>query len=244
MWIIAQSAISIRGTFVMRFRNKLGLVAALGALLITSAAMADTYTSASFSGSINAGGANVKAPFSGNGFTQSDPFSGSIVFDNQLVPASGTLNVLFSSFPDIGLIPNMSAFSITFDGLNFNLGDNLNSLLSAGIQYKNGVFNGFEFITDFAFQGNEYQFRIDGPVITVRLLDGTPNAFDPNGFPTGVSLINAKVNVLAGLTDEAAFIPGIPEVPLPAALPLFATGLGVLGLLGWRRKRKGAAVAA
>ena len=26
--------------------------------------------------------------------------------------------------------------------------------------------------------------------------------------------------------------------PLPAALPLFGTGLGVLGLLGWRRKRK------
>jgi hypothetical protein len=28
--------------------------------------------------------------------------------------------------------------------------------------------------------------------------------------------------------------------PLPAALPLFATGLGVMGLLGWRRKRKAA----
>jgi hypothetical protein len=28
--------------------------------------------------------------------------------------------------------------------------------------------------------------------------------------------------------------------PLPAALPLFATGLGALGLLGWRRKRKNA----
>ena len=27
-------------------------------------------------------------------------------------------------------------------------------------------------------------------------------------------------------------------VPLPAALPLFAGGLGALGLLGWRRKRK------
>jgi len=32
--------------------------------------------------------------------------------------------------------------------------------------------------------------------------------------------------------------------PLPAALPLFATGLGALGLLGWRRKRKVQAVAA
>jgi hypothetical protein len=31
--------------------------------------------------------------------------------------------------------------------------------------------------------------------------------------------------------------------PLPAALPLFATGLGGLGLLGWRRKRKNAAAA-
>jgi hypothetical protein len=32
--------------------------------------------------------------------------------------------------------------------------------------------------------------------------------------------------------------------PLPAALPLFATGLGVMGLFGWRRKRKGATAAA
>ncbi len=31
--------------------------------------------------------------------------------------------------------------------------------------------------------------------------------------------------------------------PLPAALPLFATGLGALGLLSWRRKRKAQAVA-
>jgi hypothetical protein len=34
-----------------------------------------------------------------------------------------------------------------------------------------------------------------------------------------------------------------PTVPLPAALPLFATGIGGLGLLGWRRKRKAQAVA-
>jgi hypothetical protein len=216
----------------------------LGAqLIVPSIATADTYTSANFSGSINPGGANVKAPFSGNGFTQSDPFTGSFVFDNQLVPGLGTVNVFFSSFPDITLIPNATAFSITFDSLSFNLGDNINSLLPAGIQYKNGVFNGFEFIADFAFQSKEYQFRIDGPVITVKILDGIPNAFDPNGFPTGGSLINAKINILAGLTNEAAFVPAVAETPLPAALPLFATGLGALGLLGWRRKRKAQATA-
>ena len=30
----------------------------------------------------------------------------------------------------------------------------------------------------------------------------------------------------------------VSTVPLPATLPLFATGLGALGLLGWRRKKK------
>jgi hypothetical protein len=37
---------------------------------------------------------------------------------------------------------------------------------------------------------------------------------------------------------------GTSATPLPAALPLFATGLGALGLLGWRRKRKNAAALA
>jgi plastocyanin len=36
----------------------------------------------------------------------------------------------------------------------------------------------------------------------------------------------------------------VTPTPLPAALPLFASGLGALGLLGWRRKRKASAIAA
>jgi len=35
----------------------------------------------------------------------------------------------------------------------------------------------------------------------------------------------------------------IGTTPIPAALPLFATGLGALGLFGWRRKRKAALAA-
>jgi hypothetical protein len=36
----------------------------------------------------------------------------------------------------------------------------------------------------------------------------------------------------------------VAATPLPATLPLFASGLGALGLLGWRRKRKNAATIA
>ena len=36
----------------------------------------------------------------------------------------------------------------------------------------------------------------------------------------------------------------VTQTPLPGALPLFATGLGALGLLGWRRKKKATSLAA
>ena len=46
------------------------------------------------------------------------------------------------------------------------------------------------------------------------------------------------------LQEEVAISIQSPSAtPLPAALPLFASGLGALGLLGWRRKRKAQASA-
>ncbi len=63
--------------------------------------------------------------------------------------------------------------------------------------------------------------------------------YRPNGFGSLYVLLvsNAGANpVDFVLTAEVA------TTPLPAALPLFATGLGVMGLFGWRRKRKALAV--
>ena len=53
-------------------------------------------------------------------------------------------------------------------------------------------------------------------------------------------------NSTQGWSDEGFGIDNVSVsgTPLPAALPLFATGLGALGLLGWRRKRKNAAAIA
>jgi hypothetical protein len=56
---------------------------------------------------------------------------------------------------------------------------------------------------------------------------GTVTYFGPWGFSGG------SFDTVLTLTPVAT--------PLPAALPLFATGLGALGLLGRRRKRKNAA---
>jgi len=36
----------------------------------------------------------------------------------------------------------------------------------------------------------------------------------------------------------------VASTPLPAALPLFVSGFGALGLIGWRRKRKASAALA
>jgi hypothetical protein len=56
-----------------------------------------------------------------------------------------------------------------------------------------------------------------------------PSVTDPSAY----SIITSE-----GIGNSPA------TTPLPAALPLFATGLGALGLLGWRRKRKASAALA
>jgi hypothetical protein len=71
----------------------------------------------------------------------------------------------------------------------------------------------------------------------------------PGGFPTTASLqdfasIEASGGTAGGVTtntyEDAWYV---AATPIPAALPLFASGLGALGLLGWRRKRKAQAAA-
>ena len=52
--------------------------------------------------------------------------------------------------------------------------------------------------------------------------------FDLSGLPNGVTFEIS--NGIGNAPPNAT--------PIPAALPLFASGLGALGLLGWRRKRK------
>jgi hypothetical protein len=71
----------------------------------------------------------------------------------------------------------------------------------------------------------------DGTATAAAALDPTisfsPTFADANGY---------QLNFSAGISN-------IEPTPLPVALPLLASGLGVMGLLSWRRKRKARAVA-
>jgi hypothetical protein len=210
------------------------------ALALPTLAAADTYTLANFSGAINGGNANVKAPFSGNGFTQGMAFSGSFVFDNNLIPgpASGLQNVFDQSFPDIANIPAAAQFTLNFGPLTFTEADNDNNQIPFGIQFSNGHFNGFEFIHDFTFNANPYELRIDGSVLHVVAI--------VNGFPTFSNLINAHINIGdANVTGQAPFSPTVPPppppppgVPEPASWALMILGFGAVGGLMRRRQAK------
>jgi hypothetical protein len=73
---------------------------------------------------------------------------------------------------------------------------------------------------------------------TYVLVFGVTNAND-TAYDSG--LATSGVQVCNGTTCQGV---GTNATPLPAALPLFAGGLGAMGLLGWRRKRKKAAAIA
>jgi hypothetical protein len=69
-------------------------------------------------------------------------------------------------------------------------------------------------------------------------------------FPIGTAVFvlpdGVTANALDSFVSNNIFSPpgAAAATPIPAALPLFATGLGALGLFGWRRRKKPAAFAA
>ena len=95
----------------------------------------------------------------------------------------------------------------------------------------------------------------DGTTLTPTIIDTGAYYTPPLSASFDVSsLVHSGLNTLSvdGVNDSGpvsgvgsyAIGPVPAATPLPAALPLFATGLGALGLLGWRRNRKNAAAIA
>ena len=105
---------------------------------------------------------------------------------------------------------------------------NDNILQTAGPQLLS--FSGFSFLVA-ALTPSQYNIYYNGGGSYGIGAASYADAFDPN-------INNIPVTFSASIINTAI------ATPLPAALPLFATGLGAMGLLGWRRKRKTAAAIA
>jgi hypothetical protein len=217
-------------------------VAALALGLFTAApaaAFADTYFTANFTFGVFGGNANQQPPFQGvvAPFPAGGTFTGSLVYDQNLIPAvgSGFVNVFFSSFPDIAQIPPATALDLPLGSLPpFTLADAVTQFGSqeAAIQYNNGAFHGLFYISDFTFNGNPYELQIQGGSLSiVPIINGNP------GFN---SLVNGFVNF--SLSNVQPFTPVAPGVPEPATWSLMLLGFAGLGLTASRRTKKSAAV--
>jgi hypothetical protein len=105
-----------------------------------------------------------------------------------------------------------------------------------------GTFHGYSITSLFGlggFEGND----------NLLFYPGTPQfdedgvSFIAGGYRYNLSEYEGVISIASSL-DGGFLIPvsvnsfAAAVTPLPAALPLFATGIGAMGLLGWRRKRK------
>jgi hypothetical protein len=93
--------------------------------------------------------------------------------------------------------------------------------------------------------------------VTFDYQDGTSNSFVISSSSRTWTMFDVTSDLVVGETltgfsifgtssgptyfDDFSILTTSTTTPLPAALPLFATGLGAMGLFGWRRKRKAAA---
>jgi len=204
-------------------------MAAAGLIAATSVASADTYTIVNFSGGLFGGSSNVRAPFSSI-LSPGETFTGSFVYDDALVPASGSgfVNVFPSAFPD------------TVPGITFSIGSYTYTVTdpNAAIQYNNGRFNGFNINQAFSFNGADYVFSDQGGLFSVYETVG--------GAPTFNQLVGGYINIGdANLTGAAPYTPVTvtPGVPEPSTWAMMLLGFAGLGLFA-RRKAMGARTAA
>jgi hypothetical protein len=179
-----------------------------------------------FAGPAHSGTVTVEITGNGTGSLSGSPFSAT-PFDFHLVGPDGGGNVV-----------DLTTATISINGGPYT--------------FTNAMHIGLNFSPNYAFFG----YQASGPDLiqltfsnadftalsSTNSFSGTPTGFDVTNFfdvPTSGGLLTftnfSNLNLSAVSTGS--------QTPLPATLPLFASGLGALGLLGWRRKRKAQAAA-
>ena len=141
------------------------------------------------------------------------------------------LAVCFWSYPAHAVSYQITATS--------NVGDLTGFVMTFDDLSNDGLLSSIAEVTSFSgFIAAGSPFDTVGAVPTIAGIANGPN------FLPGVNtwLFSGPISgpELFGPGDWSYAIAEVSTsaTPLPGALPLFATGLGALGLFGWRRKRK------
>jgi len=169
-----------------------------------------------------------------------------------ITPATGGFNWTYDAFVTSSEIVDVSAnpsFFTVFDfGPNTLLGGAPPFLTYSTTLTSTAAF-GTSPTDDPSILNVNFTVNPGTPIITGPFTLGAFTLFSTNGPSSHNVFFDGQ-----GTNNNAAFTPlsdvglvaapiSVTATPLPAALPLFATGLGAIGLLGWCRKRKAQAVA-
>ena len=152
--------------------------------------------------------------------TSVSPVFASISFNIDLSGQSGTFGIGTPGFTG-----GQIQFAINGNGFIGAFGGPPGNTFSGQITLTSGV------VTDWAFSGSDDRLGVSWTA-SLNSQSESVNFFDDFIGTFGHGLRQDTISAFA--SDPA-------PAPLPAALPLFATGLGALSLVGWRRKRKLAA---
>jgi hypothetical protein len=146
-------------------------------------------------------------------------------------------------FPNLGTNLCTSCFTPS----SFTVGSGIETTLAFSNTTITFDFSANQLVVNFVGGVGLNPATFSGPVFTlsgnpfpaIASVTGLPfaNVTEP-GDQLALNWITSSLTFNGGDQIVVTFVGDTSATPLPAALPLFATGLGAFGLFSWRKKRK------